>query len=232
MRSTVSKNHRNRKAHNWIAYDTGDRLLQQYSHHYKGKTIDLGCGEKPFEEYFLRFVDCYIGVDWSNTQHNLKADIIADLNKPLPIDSEVADTVVSFSVLEHLCEPQNMLSEAYRILKPGGVIVLVCPFQWLVHEPPHDYFRYTPFGLKYMFEKAGFSNIEVTPQSGFFTMCVLKLNYFSLRLVRGPHAIEWLMRMLLSPMWYLGQALAPYLDKLDTNWCSEASAYWTVARKG
>jgi hypothetical protein len=53
------------------------------------------------------------GVDWSGTLHELKADILADLNEPLPIEDQVADTVVSLSVLEHLREPQTMLNEAF-----------------------------------------------------------------------------------------------------------------------
>ena len=79
-----------------------------------------------------------------------------------------------------------MLNEAFRILKPGGAIVLQVPWQWRVHEAPHDYFRYTPYGLKYLFEKAGFVDVVVEPQSGFFTMWILKMNYFSTRFIRGP----------------------------------------------
>ena len=58
---------------------------------------DLGCGEKPYESFFIESADKYLGVDWSNTPHTLKAEIIVDLNKPLPIDSEVADVVISIS---------------------------------------------------------------------------------------------------------------------------------------
>ena len=52
-----------------------------------GTIYDLGCGEKPFQNYFESLGVNYIGVDWSNSLHNLKADIIADLNKSLPIES-------------------------------------------------------------------------------------------------------------------------------------------------
>ena len=79
----------------------------------------------------------------------MKADIVADLNKPLPIESEVADVVVSISVLEHLCEPMTMLSESFRILKPGGSILLQVPWQWWIHEAPYDFYRYSPYGLNY-----------------------------------------------------------------------------------
>ncbi len=116
----ISQNHSNRRAHNWLAYNIGDRLLQKYTQMYRGTIYDLGAGESPYKDFFLQYVDQYIAVDWAGSFHNTKADIAADLNQPLPIESEVADTVVSLSVMEHLCEPQTMLNEAYRILKPGG----------------------------------------------------------------------------------------------------------------
>ena len=76
--------------------------------------------EAPYRAFFEQYVDRYIGIDWSESLHEIHADIIAKLNAPLPMASEFADTVVSISVLEHLCEPQIMLGEACRILKPGG----------------------------------------------------------------------------------------------------------------
>lgn len=227
----ISQNHPNRKAHNWLAYEIGDRFLQKYSHLYKGVLYDLGCGESPYRGFFLNHAGSYTGVDWAGSLHDTKADVAADLNKPFPISSGVADTVVSLSVLEHLCEPQNMLSEAFRILKPGGHIVLQVPWQWWIHEAPYDFFRYTPYGLKYLFEKAGFTDVAVEPQAGFFTMWVLKMNYFSARFIRGPKPLRWLIRGGLTPIWYLAQKVAPFLDKLDRRWELETSGYFVTAKK-
>ena len=139
--------------------------------------------------------------------------------------------MVSLSVLEHLCEPQTMLNEAFRILKPGGKIVLQEPWQWWIHEAPYDYFRYTSYGLKYLFRKAGFVDIAVEPQSGFFTMWLLKFNYFSTRFVRGPRPLRWAITTVLLPVWFINQKVAPYLDKLDKNWEAEASGYFVTARR-
>lgn len=217
---------------NWLALSINNKTTKYYCEKLiRGKVYDLGCGERPYEEDILKVADKYIGVDWTGTLHNLKADIVSDLNKPLPIDSEIADTVTSFQVMEHLCEPQTMLNEAYRILKKDGYIVLTVPFQWWVHEAPYDYFRYTPYGLKYMFEKAGFTDIQVTPSTGFFTMWILKMNYFSARFIRGPRPLRWIIKAILVPFWTIGQVLAPYLDKIDRNWAAEAQGYVVLARK-
>ena len=110
-------------------------------------------------------------------------------------------------------------------------MILQVPWQWWIHEAPHDYFRYTPYGLKYMFEKAGFVDVEVEPQSGFFTTSIVKMNYFSARFIRGPRPLRWLIKAILVPFWTIGQVLAPYLDKLDRNWAAEAQGYFVLAKK-
>ena len=227
----ASTNHNNRRPWNWLLYKISDDFLNKYSKHYKGRLYDLGCGTRIYEQYFLQFADKYIGVDWGASVHELKADVLADLNKQLPIESNSADTIVCLSVLEHLCEPQTLLNEAFRIMKPGGAIILQVPWQWWIHEAPYDFFRYTPYGLKYMFEKAGFENIEIEPTTGFFSMWFIKWNYFSLRFIKGPRFIRGIKKAIVLPFWYTGQKIAPTLDKLDKNWAAETQGYYVVAKK-
>lgn len=222
--------HSNNSLNNWLIYKIGDKFLEKYASFYKGHLVDLGCGEATYKQYFLQYAESYTGVDWSNTLHNTGADVVSDLNKKIELASESADTIISLSVLEHLCEPQVMLNEAFRILKPGGKIILQVPWQWWVHEAPHDYYRYTPYGLKYLFEKAGFREINVEPSSGFFTMWFLKFNYFTSRFIIGPKLLQYLIKTVLYPLWFFLQLTAPFLDILDRNWAAEAPGYWVVAR--
>jgi SAM-dependent methyltransferase len=223
--------HPNRASHNWLIYRVNDHFLWKWRERYRGVLYDLGCGESPYKDFFLRYASSYVGVDWAESLHELSADIFADLNEPLPIPAEVADTVVSLSVLEHLSKPSVMLREAYRILRPGGSLVIQVPFQWWLHGDPSDFFRYTEDGLRFLTGEAGFENIVVEPTAGFFTMSVLKLNYFTTRAVRGPESIRRLMRVLLVPAWVVGQLAAPWLDRLDRDWRLEAPGFWLVATK-
>lgn len=226
-----SKLHSNRKAYNWLLYDQGDKWLENYSKYYKGKLVDLGCGEAPYKEYFLQYAENYIGVDWTNTLHNSKADIVSDLNKKIELEDEFADTIVSLSVMEHLCEPQVFLNESYRILKTDGVMILQVPWMWWIHEAPYDYFRYTPYGLKYIFEKAGFKDVFVQPTTGFFTTIFIKINYFSLRMIKGSNLQKKITRMCLLPFWYISQKIAPYLDSLHRGWSLESQGFMVIAKK-
>lgn len=226
----ISQNHSNRKPHNWLIYDVGDTWLTRFTDRYKGHLYDLGCGEMPYKNWLLTYADQYTGVDWGSTLHELKADILADLNDPLPIEGEVADTVISLSVMEHLREPQLFLNEAHRILKPGGAMVLQVPFMWWVHEAPYDFYRYTRYGLQYMFKKAGFTEVTIYPQTGFWVMWTLKFNYQTTRLVRGPWPVRKVMALLMRGIWAIDQRVALWLDKYWKGE-GETAGYFVVARK-
>lgn len=218
------------RTHNWLALKINNDQVRRRLEAMKGTVYDLGCGTRPYEREILRFADRYIGVDWASSIHPLCADTVADLNRPLPIADCVADTVVSFQVLEHLSEPQVMLGEAYRILRPGGHLFLSVPFQWGVHESPHDYFRFTRYGLAHVLSKAGFEQIEVEAVCGFWSTSILRLNYHTLRWVRGPRLLRAAMRRWLIPGWWTGQTLAPHLDRLFPSE-EDTGGYFAVARR-
>ncbi|MGV8934671.1 MAG: methyltransferase domain-containing protein [Gallionellaceae bacterium] len=206
-----------------MAYKINNTQVEKRLDLITGVVYDLGCGSRPFEVDILKYSDRYVGVDWSNTLHGLNADIVADLNKHLPIDNEVADSVVSFQVLEHLSEPQIMLNEAFRILKNNGKIFISVPFQWHVHEEPWDFFRYTKYGLIHLLTKSGFADIEVEVVTGFWVMWFLKLNYQLSKLIRGPRPLRLLVYAALVPFWIANQLIAPILDKF---WNAEGETAW------
>lgn len=223
--------HPNRKAHNWLVYDIIDRFLVQRSDLIRGKVYDLGAGSSAYKDYLLSLASEYVAVDWPGSFYDARPDIVANLNEDLSIEDGVADVVVSLSVLEHLHTPQSMLVEAHRILRQGGVIILQVPWQWSIHEAPHDYYRYTPEGLCRLLENAGFHEIDVQPQAGFFTTMILKANYFGARFVRGAGAVRRMLRYAFSVIWYAGQKAAPVLDRLDGDWSLETIGFFVTARK-
>ena len=230
-KETPYQHHPNCKAHNWLMYKIGERDLMTRAHLIRGTLYDLGCGEAPYRNWILSQAQEYIGVDWSDSAHDITADVVSNLNEPLPIQDESADTVLSLSVLEHLSKPTVMLSEAHRIMKPGGHLLLQVPWQWGVHEAPYDFYRYTPYSLRLLLENSGFINIDITAQAGFFTMLAMKLNYFSSRFIRGPKFLKTLMYLVFIPFWYFTQLVAPLLDTIDRHWDREATGYFIVATK-
>ncbi len=211
--------------YNWLAKKINNKSLSENLLHIKGIVLDLGCGETPYKSDILNNADVYFGVDWRNSFHDQSnVNIFADLTECLPLESDFANSVVSFQVMEHLPEPQKFLFEAFRVLKSEGEIVITVPFMWHVHEQPYDYYRYTRYGLNYLFNKAGFNNIVILENTGFWQMWILKFNYHTSRYAPGPLKILWL------PFWWLAQVISPYLDKIDKH-PEETAGYTIVAQK-
>ncbi|TCK07127.1 methyltransferase domain-containing protein [Marinobacterium mangrovicola] len=216
--------------HNWLYKKIINKFVFHRLSSINGLVLDFGCGLCPFKSDILGVAEGYVGIDWSDTLHSLRADIIADLNKKIPIKSACADHIVSFEVLEHLSEPMHMLNEAFRILKNGGEITISVPFQHWVHEAPWDYYRFTRYGLYYLLQKAGYVDVHIQHMSGFWSMWLMKLNYQTKRLVRGPNFFKLMMRIILVPFWWLNQNVGPILDRF---WFEdrETIGYFVTARK-
>jgi SAM-dependent methyltransferase len=136
------------------------RCIKKIIPQLKGNLLDFGCGRKPFENLFT--VDKYVGVDIENTGHDhthSKVDIYYD-GKHLPFQDNSFDSLFCAEVLEHIFTPDETLTELNRVLKPGAKALFTVPFSWNEHETPHDYSRYSSFGIKYLLEKHGFGVIE------------------------------------------------------------------------
>lgn len=210
---------------NWLAHKINNNSIVKNINLLNGVVVDLGCGISPYKTDILNHAEKYMSVDWHNSQHDQSnVDIFADLSKTLPIENNIADAVVSFQVMEHLPEPDFFLSECFRILKNEGCLFITVPFMWHVHEEPHDYFRYTRYGLEYLLKKNGFVDINIEENTGFWQMWILKFNYHTNRFAVGVLKYFWI------PIWWLGQTISPLLDKID-NHPEETASYTVIARK-
>ena len=92
-------------------------------------------------------------------------DIVGDVCD-MPFPDNNFDSVFLMEVLEHVHSPHKAISEIYRVLKPGGILVFSVPFIFPIHDRPYDYFRYTKYGIEmllrdysqlYIFERNSFS---------------------------------------------------------------------------
>jgi SAM-dependent methyltransferase len=124
-----------------------------------GRLLDIGCGTKPYKELFT--VDEYIGldIDSENSRTRGIADYFYDGNS-FPFENESFDAILCSQVLEHVFNPEDFLNEINRVLRPGGKALFTVPFVWDEHEQPHDYARYSTFGLTALFEKNNFNTID------------------------------------------------------------------------
>lgn len=148
------------------------------SFEYAGDVVDLGCGTAGYRDFIRRSGARYTGVDWAHSLHGTdSADIVADLTADFPLESECADVVTAFQVLEHIPNPAHFLSECERLLRPGGRLFLTTPFMCHIHEAPHDYYRFTRYGLAHLVTQAGLTVETIEESTGFWHTWVLKFNY-------------------------------------------------------
>lgn len=133
--------------------------IKKISKEITGKTLDVGCGTKPYERYFNSTE--YIGLEVENTinKEEKSVDIFYKGDK-IPFSDNEFDSVITSQVLEHVFNPQQFLAEINRVLKSNGKLLLTVPFIWDEHEQPFDYGRYSSFGLKDILEKNGFKIIK------------------------------------------------------------------------
>jgi SAM-dependent methyltransferase len=124
-----------------------------------GKTLDVGCGTKPYSHLYKSTE--YIGLEIDSVENRLSknADFFYD-GLSFPFSNAFFDSLVANQVFEHVFNPDEFMSEIWRVLKPNGTVLLTIPFVWDEHEQPHDFARYSSFGIKSLLEKHCFEVIE------------------------------------------------------------------------
>jgi len=195
------------------------------------RLLDAGAGEGRYRSYFAHLH--YVGIDlavgdaaWDYSG----LDVIGDLAH-LPFENGTFDMVLCLEVLEHLPEPLLTLQELYRVLRPGGQLYFSVPMTWHQHQKPHDYYRYTSFGLRYLFERAGFTVAEMRPTGGYFWFMSIQFQMLTYWIF--PRQQNRWLRTLLLPLKIVLQSiffiflplLCYYLDGLDRE--KDLTMAWT-----
>lgn len=178
----------------WISYFTSElyitrralaKAIMYHRKMAKGIILDIGCGSKPYENFFIPLMQEYYGLDLppdrSSRTRPSDADVYGNAMN-LPFKAGSVDTILCTQVLEHIPDPSVALIEMNRCLKSRGVLILTVPLTEGLHEEPNDFFRYTKYGLKYLAEKSGFKIIKITPTTGLWGVLGQKINTLIFRL--------------------------------------------------
>ena len=129
-------------------------FLELNANFLSGKLLDFGCGSKPYEKLFKN-LNNYVGVEVSGNKENLKSDIYYNVIA-LPFADNTFDSVLCTEVFEHVEQLDDVIIELYRVLKPGGRMIVTTPFMCLEHEMPYDFRRFTLNGLINFMKKNNF----------------------------------------------------------------------------
>lgn len=150
----------------------------------KGNVLDVGCGAQPYR--CLLPSDCrYLGIDHAHASdfgYNV-ADTTYYSGDVWPVPDSHADVILATETLEHVPSPRAFLQEARRCLKAGGTLILTVPFAARWHFIPHDYWRFTPSGLKMLLCDSGFGTVYVFARGGATSVAAYKAMALILRLL-------------------------------------------------
>lgn len=158
--------------------------------------LDLGCGKKPYQPFFQEKDCTYIGVD---IQRSGLADIIC-VGEYLPFTDNVFSAILCSQVLEHVSEPTSLIKECQRVLKKNSFFFLSTHGTWPIHGAPHDYWRWTEYGLRKLFKD--FKEVEIK-SCGNSIVSILQLLE-----IYVPHSFSG--RFITFPL----NALGNFVDKL------------------
>jgi SAM-dependent methyltransferase len=139
------------------------RIKRYFSSLPKGEcALDYGSGDRPLEPLLRTKFREYVAADHpvSNVAHSRRPDI-SIIDNHVDVDSESVDCVVLTEVMEHCYDPKGALKEIFRVLKPGGAVIGTVPFAIGEHESPYDFYRYTSFCLRRMFDETGFQVVDL-----------------------------------------------------------------------
>jgi SAM-dependent methyltransferase len=189
---------------NWLVLRITRQHLFRASSYARGRILDVGCGADPLRNLFDESARSCIGLD---RNPGFRPQVCGDA-QGLPFGEKAFDTLLCSQVLEHLPEPGRAMAEMARVLRPGGHLILTAPHIWGIHEEPHDYFRFTRYGLAHLMNRAGLEVLEIRAMAGFWVTFGARFCYYLEAFERGP----------LKPLVRLGygavQAAALLLDRL------------------
>ena len=150
------------------------------------RTLDIGAQNGPYADHFPRRVALDI-------QRGAGVQIIGDV-QALGIRDASVDVVLCTEVLEHVPDPQRAIDEMYRVLVPGGQLLLTTRFLFPIHDAPHDYFRFTKYGLRHLLRRFEITEVqEETDAVGTLAVLLQRLGMQAETLHRTPFRAIWLL---------------------------------------
>lgn len=123
-----------------------------------GKIVDLGGSTRSGYHKLLRGTHTVTTV---NINKDYGCDVIADLEERFPFEDGSFDHVLALNILEHVFNTDGFVSEAARVVRQGGKIIISTPMIFQIHGSPSDYVRFTDAALRRLAEKNGLEVLTI-----------------------------------------------------------------------
>lgn len=173
--------------------------------------LDVGCGEMPYKDLFSHTK--YIGTDilTSGRELNRKTPTFWSDGETIPLKENSCSQVLLIEVMEHIYNPDNLLSEVKRVLSSNGTLLITTPFFWPIHESPFDYKRYTKYSMHQLLEESGFNFVKSEETGNIFVSFFQTINSY-LYFLAGKKLFILLLPLIII-FNFLGLILSLYTSK-------------------
>ncbi len=200
-------------------------------YHKSGRLLDIGCSTGDFlaeiSDYGRNTQWELFGVEISEFAANLakRKKYLNILNSSLEkanFPDHYFDVITLWDVLEHLYDPFNSLLEIYRILKPGGILLIRVPnydsidrkifkSNWAGWDAPRHLFIFNKKTIKFYLQKTGFTIIDLNTNIGSYTTFLLSLRFYLTQTRKFSVIQSDILRLLYSPFFRVISAPLFYL---------------------
>ena len=155
------------------------RQVRTFAADLRGACLDVGCRAKPYADEIAPFVNRHVGVDLVRpSMDSTQGPEVLGSAAALPFRDACFDSVLCTQVLDDLPEPLQALQEIARVLRSDGMLLLSVPQSWGEHDLPHDYWRFTEPGLRFILRRAGFEVEAVDRRGGVMAVVSERLSAF------------------------------------------------------
>lgn len=203
-----------------------DAFLQKYRS--TANTLDVGCGSALYGNFFPNRTTLDI-----EARPGVHVDIVADAHDLHAIADASFDVILCTEVLEHLHTPHKAIAEFYRILTPGGMLILSTRFIFPIHDAPGDYYRYTKYGLRHLLK--AFEIVEIKEETNTMeTLAVLyqRIGFQTETLGFRPLKFFWFLKakIIMLFRWILTREFGDISHRVPEQGIL-ASGYYVAAKK-
>lgn len=180
------------------------------------RVLDAGSGDQRYKGLFERQI--YESADFEQVDKRYaKSTYVCDL-RAIPVPDSTYDAIVFTQVMEHLSEPSEVIKEFHRIGKKSCRLFYSGPLYYIEHEIPYDFYRYTQFGVRHLFAKAGFEIDDLHWMEGFMSTACYQLEKICRGVPKSPRALgggihAWEIVILMTLLRSLLKILAALMDK-------------------
>jgi SAM-dependent methyltransferase len=192
-----------------------------------GKVLDVGAQYCPYYPLFKDRCESYSSMDLVDTP---LVDFTCNAEE-MPVEDCSFDLVLCTQVLEHCTNPQKIVDECFRVLKPGGSLVATVPCIFPIHGYPADNWRFMPDGMRHLLR--AFREVDVQGELDFPESLANVICRYG-HVVTGRLGI---LGRVLNPLWNCATNLGakclrlPCMPFTRSNFTAFTMNLWCLARK-